>query len=42
MNFFGGTGESAHKLFVKAPGHKTQQRPSEFAHQVAEQGITLG
>jgi hypothetical protein len=25
MNFYGGTGESAHKLFVKAPGQKTQR-----------------
>jgi len=41
MNFFGGTGESAHKLFVKAPGHKTQRRPSEFAHQVAEQHYNM-
>ena len=24
INFYGGTGESAHKLFVKAPGLKTQ------------------
>ena len=41
MNFFGGTGESAHKLFVKAPGHTTQRRPSEFAHQVAEQHYNM-
>ena len=25
MNLYGGTGESAHKLFVKAPGQTTQQ-----------------
>ena len=37
MNFYGGTGESAHKLFVKAPGQKTQRRVSEFASQVATQ-----
>ena len=37
MNFYGGTGESAHKLFVKAPGLKTQRRVSEFASQVAIQ-----
>ena len=41
INFFGGTGESAHKLFVKAPGQKTQRRPSEFAHQVAEQHYNM-
>jgi hypothetical protein len=23
MNFYGGTGESAHKFFVEAPGQKT-------------------
>ena len=40
-NFFGGAGESAHKFFVKAPGHKTQRRPSEFAHQVAEQHYNM-
>jgi hypothetical protein len=37
MNFYGGTGESAHKVFVKAPGQKTQRRVSEFASQVATQ-----
>ena len=37
MNFYGGTGESAHKIFVKAPGEKTQRRVSEFASQVATQ-----
>ena len=25
MNFYGGTGELAHKKFVKAPGQKTQR-----------------
>lgn len=40
-NFFGGAGESAHKFFVKAPGHKTQRRPSEFAHQVADQHYNM-
>jgi hypothetical protein len=37
MNFYGGTGESAHKQFVKAPGRKTQRRISEFASQTASQ-----
>jgi hypothetical protein len=37
MKFYGGTGESAHKQFVKAPGQKTQQRVSEFASQTAQQ-----
>jgi hypothetical protein len=37
MNFYGGPGEASHKLFVKAPGLKTQRRVSEFAAQVAEQ-----
>jgi hypothetical protein len=37
MNFFGGTGESAHKFFVKAPGLKTQRRVNEFAVQIAKQ-----
>ena len=37
MNFYGGTGESAHKQFVKAPGQKTQRRVSEFASQTALQ-----
>ena len=35
INFYGGTGESTHKHFVKAPGQKTQRRVSEFASQVA-------
>jgi hypothetical protein len=37
MNFYGGTGESAHKQFVKAPGQKKQRRVSEFASQTALQ-----
>ena len=37
INFYGGTGESAHKIFVKAPGLKTQRRVSEFAVQTARQ-----
>lgn len=37
MNFFGGPGEAAHKIFVKAPGLKTQRRMSEFAKQTASQ-----
>ena len=36
-NFHGGTGESAHKVFVKAPGLKTQRRVGEFAVQTAKQ-----
>jgi hypothetical protein len=41
INFYGGTGESAHKLFVKAPGQKTQRRVTEFARQVAEQYFSI-
>ena len=37
LNFYGGTGESAHKQFVKAPEQKTQRRVSEFASQTALQ-----
>ena len=37
MNFFGGTREAAHKVFVKAPGQKTQQRIGEFVVQMAAQ-----
>ncbi len=36
-NFYGGTGESAHKIFVKTPGQKTQRHVSEFASQTANQ-----
>lgn len=37
MNFYGGTGKAAHKLFVKSAGQKTQRRISEFASQTAIQ-----
>jgi len=37
MIFYGGTGELAHKQFVKAPGQKTQRRVGEFASQTALQ-----
>jgi hypothetical protein len=37
MIFFGRPGEAAHKVFVKAPGQKTQRRISEFAVQTATQ-----
>ena len=37
MNFFGGTGESVHKFFVKAPGLKIQRRVNEFTTQIAKQ-----
>jgi hypothetical protein len=37
INFYGGPGESAHKLFIKIPGQRPQQRVSEFAHQTALQ-----
>ncbi len=37
INFYGGTGESAHKFFIKAPGLKTQRRVTEFASQLANQ-----
>ncbi len=37
MTFYGGPGESAHNIFVKAPGQKTQRRVSEFAIQTANQ-----
>ncbi len=41
MNFYGGPGESAHKMFVKAPGQKTQRRVSEFAKQMANQYYSM-
>jgi hypothetical protein len=41
INFYGGTGESAHKQFVKAPGQKTQRRITEFASQVANQYYSM-
>jgi hypothetical protein len=37
MNFYGGPGEAAHKIFVKSAGQKTQRRVSEFAQQTAHQ-----
>jgi len=37
LNFFGGPGEAAHKIFVKASGQKTQRRLSEFAQQTSTQ-----
>jgi hypothetical protein len=37
INFYGGPGEAAHKLFVKAPGQKTQHRVSKYAVQTANQ-----
>jgi hypothetical protein len=36
-DFFGGPGEAAHTVFVKASGQKTQRRISEFAVQTATQ-----
>ncbi len=33
INFYGGTGESAHKQYIKIPGQRTQRRVSEFAQQ---------
>ena len=41
INFYGDTGESAHKFFVKAPGLKTQRRDTEFASQVANQYYSI-
>jgi hypothetical protein len=37
MNFYGGPGEAAHKIFVKSAGQKTQSRLSKFAQQAAHQ-----
>jgi hypothetical protein len=37
INFYGGPGEASHKLFVKAPGARTQKRVGEFATQTADQ-----
>ncbi len=37
INFYGGPGEAAHKLFVKAPGQKTQHLVSKYAIQTANQ-----
>jgi len=41
INFYGGTGESAHKFFVKTPGLKTQRRVTEFASRVANQYYSI-
>jgi len=41
INFYGGTGKSAHKFFVKALGLKTQRRVTEFASQVANQYYSI-
>jgi hypothetical protein len=37
MNFYGGPGEAAHKIFVKSAEQKTQRRVSKFAQQTAHQ-----
>jgi hypothetical protein len=37
MNFYGGLGEAAHKIFVKSDGQKTQRRVSKFAQQTTHQ-----
>jgi hypothetical protein len=37
MNFYGGPGEAAHKIFVKSASQKTQRGVSEFAQQTAHQ-----
>ncbi len=37
MNFYGGPGIAAHKIFVKSAGQKTQRRVSEFAQHTAHQ-----
>jgi hypothetical protein len=37
IKFYGGPGEAAHKVFVKAPGQKTQHRVRKFAVQTANQ-----
>ena len=34
MIFYGGTGESSHKYFVKAPGDNTQRRVRAFVRQI--------
>jgi hypothetical protein len=41
INFYGGTGESARKQFVKAPGQKTQRQVTEFASQVVNQYYSM-
>jgi hypothetical protein len=37
INFYGRSGELAHKQFIKIPGQRTQQRVSEYAQQTALQ-----
>jgi hypothetical protein len=37
INFYGGSGESTHKQFIKITGQRIQQRVSEFAQQTALQ-----
>ncbi len=37
MNFYGGPGEAAHKIFVKSAGQKKQRRVSKSAQQTAHQ-----
>ena len=37
MNFYGGPGEAAHKIFVISAGQKTQRWVSEYAQQIAHQ-----
>jgi hypothetical protein len=37
LNFYGGPGEAAHKIFVKLAGQKTQRRVSKFAQRTARQ-----
>ncbi len=41
MNFYGGPGEAAHKIFVKSAGRKTQRRVSKFAQQTAHQYYSM-
>ncbi len=35
INFYGGSGEAAHKFLVKAPGQKTLHYVSKYAVQIA-------
>jgi hypothetical protein len=35
MNFYGGPGDAAQKIFAKSAGQKTQRRVSKFAQQIA-------
>ena len=37
INFYSGSGESAHKQFIKIPGQRTQHRVSAFAQQATLQ-----